>query len=52
MEMMNIENLVNKFKSGEISVSQYTKETLEKIKANKYNAYISYDEEDSLKRAE
>lgn len=50
--MMNIENLVNKFKSGEISVSQYTKETLEKIKENKYNAYISYDEEDSLKRAE
>lgn len=50
--MMNIENLVNKFKSGEISVSQYTKETLEKIKENKYNAYISYDEEDSIKRAE
>lgn len=50
--MMNIENLVNKFKSGEISVSQYTKETLEKIKENKYNAYISYDEEDSKKRAE
>lgn len=52
MEIMNIENLVNKFKSGEISVSQYTKETLEKIKENKYNAYISYDEEDSIKRAE
>lgn len=50
--MMNIENLVNKFKSGEISVSQYTKETLEKIKENKYNAYISHDEEDSIKRAE
>lgn len=50
--MMNIENLVNKFKSGEISVSQYTKETLEKIKENKYNAYISFDEEDSKKRAE
>ena len=50
--MMNIENLVNKFKSGEISVSQYTKETLDKIKENKYNAYISYDEEDSIKRAE
>ncbi len=50
--MMNIENLVNKFKSGEISVSQYTKETLDKIKDNKYNAYISYDEEDSIKRAE
>ena len=50
--MMNIENLVNKFKSGEISVSKYTKETLEKIKENKYNAYISYDEEDSIKRAE
>ncbi|WP_282929641.1 amidase family protein [Anaerococcus sp. Marseille-Q7828] len=49
---MNIENLVNKFKSGEISVSQYTKETLDKIKDNKYNAYISYDEEDSIKRAE
>ncbi len=52
MDMMNIENLVNKFKSGEISVSQYTKETLDKIKENKYNAYISYDEEDSVKRAD
>ena len=29
---MNIENLVSKLKSGEISVVEYTKETLEKIK--------------------
>ena len=50
--MKNIEKLVSEFKSGEVSVSAYTKETLEKIKENKYNAYISYDEEDSLKRAE
>lgn len=50
--MNNIEKLVSEFKSGEVSVSAYTKETLEKIKENKYNAYISYDEEDSLKRAE
>lgn len=49
---MNIEELVNKFKSGEISVIEYTKETLAKIKANEYNAYISYNEEDSIKRAE
>ncbi len=49
---MNIENLVSKLKSGEISVVEYTKETLEKIKKNEHNAYISFDEEDSLKRAE
>lgn len=49
---MNIEELISKFKSGEISVTEYTKETLAKIKANEYNAYISYNEEDSIKRAE
>ena len=49
---MNIENLVIKLKSGEISVTDYTKETLEKIKKNEHNAYISYNEEDALKRAE
>lgn len=49
---MNIENLVSKLKSGEISVTDYTKETLEKIKKNEHNAYISYDEEDALTRAE
>lgn len=49
---MNIEELVSKFKTGEISVTEYTKETLAKIKANEYNAYISYNEEDSIKRAE
>ena len=49
---MNIENLVSKLKSGEISVTDYTKETLEKIKKNEHNAYISYNEEDALKRAE
>lgn len=49
---MNIEELISKFKSGEISVIEYTKETLAKIKANEYNAYISYNEEDSIKRAE
>lgn len=49
---MNIEELVSKFKTGEISVTEYTKETLAKIKANEYNAYISYNEEDSIQRAE
>ncbi|WP_297282152.1 amidase family protein [uncultured Anaerococcus sp.] len=49
---MNIENLVGKLKSGELSVIDNTKETLEKIKNNEHNAYISYSEEDSLKRAE
>lgn len=49
---MNIEELVSKFITGEISVTEYTKETLAKIKANEYNAYISYNEEDSIKRAE
>lgn len=49
---MNIEELVSKFKTAEISVTEYTKEILAKIKANEYNAYISYNEEDSIKRAE
>ena len=49
---MNIEELVSKFKTSEISVTEYTKEILAKIKANEYNAYISYNEEDSIKRAE
>lgn len=49
---MNIEELISKFKTGEISVTEYTKETLAKIKVNEYNAYISYNEEDSIKRAE
>lgn len=49
---MNIEELVSKFKTGEISVTEYTKETLAKIKANEYNAYISYNEEYSIQRAE
>lgn len=49
---MNIENIVNRLKSGEISVVDYTKETLEKIEKNEHNAYISFNEEDSLKRAE
>lgn len=29
---MNIENIVNRLKSGEISVVDYTKETLEKLR--------------------
>ena len=49
---MKIESLVDKLKSGDLSVIDYTKETLEKLKANEHNAYISYNEEDSLKRAE
>ena len=49
---MDINNLVEKFKNGELSVVEYTKESLEKIKKNEYNAYISFDEEDSIKRAQ
>ncbi len=49
---MNIENLIEKLKSGDLSVIENTKKTLEKIKENNHNAYISFNEEDSLKRAE
>ena len=49
---MNIENLVSKLKSGEISVVDFTRETLDKIKNDDHNAYISFDEADSLRRAE
>ena len=48
---MNIENLVSKFKSGEISVIDYTKETLKAIKNDDTNSYISFNEEDALNRA-
>lgn len=48
---MNIEAIIEKYKNNEISVEEYTKTTLEKIKNDKTNAYLAYDEEDSLKRA-
>ena len=49
---MNIENLIEKFKSGELSVLDHTKNTLEIIKSDEHNAYLDINEEDSLKRAE
>ena len=49
---MNIKATIEDFKNGKISVVENTKITLEKIKNDKTNAYISFNEEDSLKRAE
>lgn len=48
---MNINKTIEKFKNKEISVYDHTKEILEKIKNDKTNAYISYNEKDSLERA-
>ena len=48
---MDIKETINKFKNNEISVFENTKKVLEKIKNDKYNAYISINEEDSLERA-
>ncbi len=48
---MDIKETINKFKNNEISVYENTKNILEKIKNDKYNAYISINEEDSLERA-
>ena len=48
---MNIEAIIEKYKNNEMSVEEYTKTTLEKIKNDKTNAYLAFDEEDSIKRA-
>ena len=48
---MSIDNLVSKLKSGELSVVENTKATLENIKNDTTNSYISINEDDSLKRA-
>lgn len=48
---MDIKETINKFKNNEISVFENTKKVLEKIKNDKYNAYITINEEDSLERA-
>lgn len=49
---MNIKATIEDFKNGKISVVENTIDTLEKIKNDKTNAYISFNEEDSIKRAE
>lgn len=48
---MDIKAIIEKYKNNEISVEENTKIILEKIKNDDTNAYISYDEEDSLNRA-
>ncbi|MEQ0487443.1 Asp-tRNA(Asn)/Glu-tRNA(Gln) amidotransferase subunit GatA [Anaerococcus murdochii] len=48
---MDIKAIIEKYKNKEISVEENTKNILEKIKNDKTNAYITFDEEDSLKRA-
>ncbi|MBS5988357.1 Asp-tRNA(Asn)/Glu-tRNA(Gln) amidotransferase subunit GatA [Anaerococcus hydrogenalis] len=48
---MDIKETINKFKNNEISVYENTKNILDKIKNDKYNAYISINEKDSLERA-
>lgn len=48
---MDIKETINKFKNNEISVYENTKNILDKIKNDQYNAYISINEKDSLERA-
>ncbi|MDU6064121.1 MAG: amidase, partial [Anaerococcus sp.] len=48
---MDIQNTINKFKNKEISVYENTKNVLDKIKNDEFNAYISFNEDDSLERA-
>lgn len=48
---MDIKAIIEKYKNKEISVEENTRNILEKIKNDKTNAYITFDEEDSLKRA-
>ena len=48
---MDIKAIIEKYKNKEISVEENTKNILDKIKNDKTNAYITFDEEDSLKRA-
>lgn len=49
---MNIKATIEDFKNGKLSVVENTINTLEKIKNDKTNAYISFNEEDSIKRAQ
>lgn len=48
---MNIKAIIEKYKNKEISVEENTKNILKNIKNDNTNAYITFDEEDSLKRA-
>ncbi|MDU4448336.1 MAG: amidase, partial [Anaerococcus vaginalis] len=48
---MDIKNTIDKFINKEISVYENTKNVLEKIKNDNLNAYISFNEQDSLERA-
>lgn len=48
---MEIRELVESFKKGEISVYENTEKVLDKIEKNEFNSYISFDREGSLKRA-
>ncbi|WP_106460287.1 amidase family protein [Anaerococcus sp. Marseille-P3915] len=49
---MDIQKSIEAYKEGKISVVENTKKVLEKIKNDTTNAYITFDEEDSIKRAE
>lgn len=48
---MDIKAIIDKYKNKEISVEENIKLILEKIKNDDTNAYITFDETDSLKRA-
>ena len=48
---MNIKAIIEKYKNKEISVEENIKNTLDKIKNDKTNAYLAFDEDDSLNRA-
>lgn len=48
---MDIKETIENYKNGKISVLENTKDTLQKIKEDATNAYLCYNEDDSLARA-
>lgn len=48
---MNIENLIDEYKKGNLSVEYHIKSTIDKIEADALNAYISVDGDGAINKA-
>lgn len=48
---MNIENLIDEYKKGNLSVEDHIKSTIDKIEADALNAYISVDGDGAINKA-
>ena len=48
---MNIENLIDEYKKGNLSVEDHIKSTIDKIEADTLNAYISVDGDGAINKA-